>query len=169
MRIAAAVLALVCAQGCVPQIPALTRTPAAGGGDDTTTHHGEPSPPDSLPTPPEETPETPTTGGDGPVKSPVPPPKPEGQDNGAPGIRELTITWAPPTNRVDGSPLSPIEIAGYYVRWGRFSGLPTFQSDLHAGREYRIEWPRSMMLRVYVEAVDIDGRRSGYSEELELP
>jgi hypothetical protein len=83
--------------------------------------------------------------------------------------KDVTVTWVPPTQRQDGTPLGMTEIAAYRVLYGPDSGK--YNKTITIRDAYDTDAvlrhiPRGRTVYVAVEAVDRRGLASGPSEEL---
>ena len=82
----------------------------------------------------------------------------------------LTIKWAPPTEREDGTPLDMAEISGYRIYYGTTTGDYPNQVDINDSTvvETVIEDIPSGTYFVVATTIDIDGRESVYSTEFQI-
>ena len=78
----------------------------------------------------------------------------------------VTLSWTAPTKREDGSPLT--NLAGYYVRYGRLSGIYDFEIkiDNPGVTTYTVEELKPGVWYFVVSAYDTDGVESNYSNEI---
>ena len=88
-----------------------------------------------------------------------------GADAGAGGI---SIRWAAPAEREDGSPIAMSQIAGYRVYYGRTQGSYPNEVAINSGSTMNatLSGLGSGTYYIVVTAVDSDGRESGFSQEI---
>ena len=80
----------------------------------------------------------------------------------------IALSWTAPYEREDGTPISMSEIAGYRVYYGTEQGDYTEQVDVadSSTMEVTLNNLSTGTYYVVVTTYDMDGRESGYSEEV---
>ena len=78
------------------------------------------------------------------------------------------LSWVAPSEREDGTGLSPSEIAGFRIYYGASTGdySNTFDVDDHTATQAIIDGLPSGTYFVTVTVIDVDGRESSYSDEV---
>ena len=86
------------------------------------------------------------------------------------GSNVSNLSWVAPSEREDGTGLSPSEIAGFRIYYGAKSGdySNTVNIDDHTATQAVLAGLPSGTYFVVVTAVDVDGRESTYSDEVEV-
>jgi len=82
----------------------------------------------------------------------------------------VTLSWVPPTEREDGTPLLDNEICCYRIYWGTTPGNYINQIDIDGAVDSYsdiTEFPPNIIYLV-LTTIDTDGRESMYSSELVL-
>ena len=85
-------------------------------------------------------------------------------------VNMLGVSWTAPLERVDITPLSPSEIAGYRIYYGTDSGDYQNQIEINDGsmdQAQVLDIPAGTYY-VVVTAIDTDGRESAYSSEVAI-
>ena len=84
------------------------------------------------------------------------------------GSNVSNLSWVAPSEREDGTGLSPSEIAGFRIYYGVTSGdySNTVDIDDHTATQAVLAGLPSGTYFVTVTAVDVDGRESTYSAEV---
>ena len=84
---------------------------------------------------------------------------------------DTTIRWVPPTENVDGTPLT--DLAGYRVYWGEDAGGPyPNQMDISDGSltsspvTFTLDHAGQVTWYFVMTAIDTDGNESAYSNEV---
>jgi hypothetical protein len=90
----------------------------------------------------------------------------EGSSNTAPSTGGASLSWVAPVSKIDGSPLSLGEIAGYRIYHGITSGNLTLLHDLGDGSamDYTVTGLTSGTHYFAVTAYDYSENESGYSD-----
>jgi len=80
----------------------------------------------------------------------------------------LTLSWVAPVIRSDGSPMSPAEIDGYRIHFGKSSGNYTNHVTLEDGTAQSVTLTDIPVDTYYlvVSTYDVDGLESGYSAQV---
>jgi len=80
----------------------------------------------------------------------------------------ISLSWTAPYEREDGTPISMSEIAGYRVYYGTAQGDYTEQVDVadSSTMEVTLNNVAAGTYYIVVTTYDMDGRESGYSEEV---
>lgn len=82
------------------------------------------------------------------------------------GTKTVQLTWIAPVERANGDPLSPSEIGGYRVYYGKTAGNYPNQLDINDGTADQTTL--TVPLGVYfiiMTTYDVDGRESAFSAE----
>jgi hypothetical protein len=80
----------------------------------------------------------------------------------------ISLSWNAPYEREDGTPIAMSEIAGYRVYYGMSQGSYTEEVDVKDGStmEVTLDGVASGTYYIVVTTYDVDGRESGYSDEV---
>ena len=91
------------------------------------------------------------------------------QSHAAAWAGEATLTWDPPTARMDGNPLLSTDLAGYKVYGGTASGRYTLLADVGNTTTFTANGvPEGQTFFVSVTAYDLSNNESGFSNEVSL-
>ena len=91
-----------------------------------------------------------------------------GSDSSSPGINISSFSWTAPSEREDGTGLSPSEIAGFRIHYGASSGdySNTIDIDDHTATQAILTGIPSGTYFVVVTTVDTEGQESVFSSEI---
>jgi hypothetical protein len=86
----------------------------------------------------------------------------------APTLGSFTVSWTAPVARADGTPISLADISGYGIHFGDSPGNYTDVAEVNDGTATSATVTDVLLGTVYVvmKTYDVDGRESGYSEEI---
>jgi len=93
-----------------------------------------------------------------------------GSSSGAPGSgssKSVSISWEVPSTKMDGSTLTPDEIAGFKIYYGTESGTYTEVVDTGFAQNYTIDNLSAGATYYFaITCYDIHGNESGFSVEV---